>query len=62
MTDKPNDTEQTEVRMKREIGPIAATMIIVGAIIGSGIYVSPIGKTHDHCTLFITLGSINYNL
>ena len=45
MSDKPNDTEQTEVRMKREIGPIAATMIIVGAIIGSGIYVSPIGKT-----------------
>lgn len=33
------------VRMKREVGPLAAVMIILGAIIGSGIYVSPTGKT-----------------
>ena len=32
------------VRMKREVGPLAAVMIILGAIIGSGIYVSPTGK------------------
>jgi len=31
------------VRMKKEVGPMAATMIILGAIIGSGIYVSPTG-------------------
>ena len=34
------------VRMKREVGPLAAVMIILGAIIGSGIYVSPTGKNH----------------
>ena len=32
------------VRMKKEVGPMAATMIILGAIIGSGIYVSPTGN------------------
>ena len=35
------------VRMKREVGPLAAVMIILGAIIGSGIYVSPTGKSQS---------------
>ena len=44
------------VRMKREVGPLAAVMIILGAIIGSGIYVSPTGKnqgTIEHSTELI---------
>ena len=36
------------VRMKREVGPLAAVMIILGAIIGSGIYVSPTGKSQSN--------------
>ena len=37
-------TEKHEiVRMGRTVGPMGATMIIVGAIIGSGIYISPTG-------------------
>ena len=37
-------TEKHEiVRMERTVGPMAAVMVIVGAIIGSGIYISPTG-------------------
>ena len=39
------------VRMKKEVGPMAATMIILGAIIGSGIYVSPTGKFNSKISL-----------
>ena len=42
--DKKSSIPENGIQLKREIGPVAATMIIVGAIIGSGIYVSPIGK------------------
>lgn len=34
---------EEKIGLKREVGTTAAIMIIVGAIIGSGIYVSPKG-------------------
>lgn len=44
---KDSDEDSGAVRMKREVGPLAAVMIILGAIIGSGIYVSPTGKNRN---------------
>ena len=40
---KMEKKKEGAVKMKREVGPVAAVMIILGAIIGSGIYVSPKG-------------------
>ena len=44
-TDKGEGTKREMIQLERSIGLSAATMIIVGAIVGSGIYVSPKGKT-----------------
>ena len=56
-------TKSGDVALKREVGMSSAVMIIVGAIIGSGIYVSPKGilvhaETGGYAMIFWVLSGL----
>ena len=54
-TDKGEGTQRETIQLERSIGLSAATMIIVGAIVGSGIYVSPKGLPNLALILIFSL-------
>ena len=40
-TEKPPDAFSMDTELKRDLGPISATTVIIGTIIGSGIFAGP---------------------